>query len=820
MSGRRAWPELLLLLPAVLLTGCPEKTPPTAPASLTRTATSCSSVTLGWTPSTDAGGSGLKGYRIYRDGVLRKESIAPATTTTDVTSGSTAYTWAVSAFDNAGNESPRTTAASLTTPSCADTAAPSVPGGVVANAVGCTRIDVAWNASSDAGSGVRGYRVLRDGVFLREVAATGTSDTGVGASQVHAYTVAAVDNAGNVSAPSAGASAATGACGTAPRANAGPDQMTQTLIAVAFNALGSSDADGTITSYAWTFGDGASASGASVSHTYATAGTYTATLTVTDNAGLRASDTATISVANRAPIADAGAAPAPALTVSLSGVGSRDPDGTITSWQWAFGDGATGSGSTVSHTYAAHGTYDATLTVRDDKGAQSSDTVQVRTSGGALQWATSWGGDPWTADVSVKDVAVGPDGDPVVTGFFSGSMSLCGTLTSAGGNDVFVAKFDGTDGRCLWSRRIGGTSHDFGASVAVDGTNAVVVTGGFGGTVDLGAGPVASAGSYDVFVTKLSASGAPLWARRAGGTLDDSGAGIALDGAGNVYLAASFNGTADFGGGVVTSAGAGDVAIAKYAGANGAYQWSKRFGGAGADRPTGIAADAAGRIDVTGVFAGSASFGGATLASAGGNDVFVAQYQAASGAHVWSKRFGGTGDDYGNDVAVDAAGGLVVTGQFVTSIDLGGGVLTNANAPDIFVGALSSGGAHVWSKAFGKPSGFNEVSTGVATDASGHVLLGANVIDAVDFGGGALPMSGGYDPVVVELGAGGSHRWSKRFASLSSTYNYHGPVAVDAAGNVFATGSFSGLMDVGVTLANAGGLVGKSTDGFLVKLGP
>src|SRR5207249_1280328 len=164
-----------------------------------------------------------------------------------------------------------------------------------------------------------------------------------------------------------------------PVANAGPDQFTQTLTMVPFNGWRSLDSGGTITSYAWTFGDGGSASGMSVSHAYAAPGTYNATLTVTDSRGLRASDTAIVQVANHPPVANAG--PDQTMTVggmvTFNGAGSSDPDGTITAYAWNFGDGASGNGATMTHSYSAAGTYTATLTVTDNKGAQGTDAALV-----------------------------------------------------------------------------------------------------------------------------------------------------------------------------------------------------------------------------------------------------------------------------------------------------------------------------------------------------------------------------------------------------------------------------------------------------------
>jgi len=162
---------------------------------------------------------------------------------------------------------------------------------------------------------------------------------------------------------------------------------------VTFDGTDSIDPDGTVVSYAWDFGDGEIGSGPTPSNTYATAGTYTVTLTVTDNAGV--TDTATamadITVANQPPVADAGgpysastnASPCGDLDprcdgdVTFDGSGSTDPDGTIVSYDWDFGDGTVvpDAGATPSHTYTVSSTYIVTLTVTDSGGATATDTA-------------------------------------------------------------------------------------------------------------------------------------------------------------------------------------------------------------------------------------------------------------------------------------------------------------------------------------------------------------------------------------------------------------------------------------------------------------
>ncbi|MGD8626067.1 MAG: PKD domain-containing protein, partial [Anaerolineae bacterium] len=154
-------------------------------------------------------------------------------------------------------------------------------------------------------------------------------------------------------------------------------------LTVQFSADGSSDPDGTIVAYAWTFGDGSASSEANPTYTYNGAGTYQVTLTVTDDGGATADDTLTIDVsqANQPPVAVASADPqsgmAP-LTVQFSADGSSDPDGTIVAYAWYFGDGSASSEANPTYTFNGAGTYQVTLTVTDDGGATADDTLTIQ----------------------------------------------------------------------------------------------------------------------------------------------------------------------------------------------------------------------------------------------------------------------------------------------------------------------------------------------------------------------------------------------------------------------------------------------------------
>jgi large repetitive protein len=144
-----------------------------------------------------------------------------------------------------------------------------------------------------------------------------------------------------------------------------------------FDASGSSDPDGTITKYHWDFGDGQTldTTTPATAHIYSTAGVKTVTLTVTDNDGSTSQAQHSYTVLNRPPVA-AFTAPATAIAgnaVSFDASASADPDGSIVSYHWVFGDGQTRDTTTptTSYTYASAGTRTVTLTVTDNDGATS-----------------------------------------------------------------------------------------------------------------------------------------------------------------------------------------------------------------------------------------------------------------------------------------------------------------------------------------------------------------------------------------------------------------------------------------------------------------
>ena len=217
---------------------------------------------------------------------------------------------------------------------------------------------------------------------------------------------------------------------------------------------------------------------------------------------------------------------------------------------------------------------------------------------GTVEWVQN-GGSIY-GDFS-KGVAVDASGNSYITGSFSDVASFNGnSVTSAGQSDVFVVKYNNA-GTLQFIKREGGTSGEQASSIAVDASGNIYIAGNFSGTTTFGFSTITSAGSNDIFVAKYGYLGNLLWLQNGGGSYSDSAKSLALDNLGNVYVTGNFEVASIFSGNIIISKGDLDIFVIKYD-TGGIFQWIQKLGGNYVDSPTSIIIDPSGNIFLTGLY--------------------------------------------------------------------------------------------------------------------------------------------------------------------------------------------------------------------------
>jgi YD repeat-containing protein len=334
-----------------------ESVAPSVPTGLGATAVSQTQINLSWTASTDPGGSGVAGYKIYRGGSQIASSVTTSYSDTSLAAGTT-YSYRVAAYDVAGNVSAQSSPASATT---LDTTAPSVPANLNGSASSATQINLTWTASTD-NVGVTGYRVYRGGSQIGTSATTTYSDATVVGSTTYSYTVAAYDAAGNVSAQSTVKNVSTPDV-TAPSTPTGLSATAASPSRINLSWTGSTDTGGSgLAGYRVYRGGSLIASTTTTSYSntgLAASTTYSYTVAAYDNASNTSSQSNTASATTLPPVVASlstntwrwlkrGTNPTqidpPVVCTGSGGTGS----GYTYAWQWVSGDTETTAVSPTS----------------------------------------------------------------------------------------------------------------------------------------------------------------------------------------------------------------------------------------------------------------------------------------------------------------------------------------------------------------------------------------------------------------------------------------------------------------------------------------
>lgn len=402
---------------------------------------------------------------------------------------------------------------------------------------------------------------------------------------------------------------------------------------------------------------------------------------------------------------------------------------------------------------------------------------------------------------AITDIALDPDGNLVVVGFFDDFIELDATVLEGEGLglEAFAAKLDPT-GAPIWARAFVNTdaANEFalGVDVGADGTIAIV--GELQETVDFGTGPLSAAGDRDVFVLALGPDGTTQWAQAFGDAGAQLAAAVAVLPDGGIAVTGSFFGTIDLGGGPLTSEGdATDVFVAVLE-ADGSHRFSTDAGDDAYQYAHGLAVADDGTLAVCGEFEG-------TLAIAGGSfdadvgDLFLATF-AADGAEGWAVANTDPGYDSCHSVAFDGSGRVGITGRYAEGLDYGGqgGVPNETFRAFKFASVFDAGGAHVWSRGFGSgtwPEMGGDTDE-IAFDGAGNMILTGALTATADFGGGVLPSDNMPSVFVAKLGGDGTHVWSQTWVS-PELRQVIGGVAIDQGDAIVLGGEFAGELDLG-----------------------
>jgi hypothetical protein len=371
-----------------------------------------------------------------------------------------------------------------------------------------------------------------------------------------------------------------------------------------------------------------------------------------------------------------------------------DPDGAWTwaaaagsSTEYASAGGVSalpGGGAIVAGQFSGTATFGTTTPITS-AGLTDGFVAHVGPSG-AWTWVTRVGSTNYDDAVGVSALS---DGSAIVTGHFRGVVPFgTTTLTSAGDSDVFVARID-AGGVWAWATSAGGTGLDHVGGVSALPDDGAIVTGFLPGTATFGATTLTSAGKTDVFVARIDPSGTWTWATRAGGTSHDVGHGVSTLPDGGAIVTGDFAGTASFGTTTFTSTGDADVFVARI-GPDGSWTWATRAGGTMGIGASGVGTLPDGGAIVAGSFGGTATFGSTDMTAGGVVDGFVARVDP-TGTWTWANRARAFGSAEG--VSSLADGGAIIIGYFAGNATFGTSSLASAGFADVFVARIGTAGS-------------------------------------------------------------------------------------------------------------------------------
>jgi len=352
---------------------------------------------------------------------------------------------------------------------------------------------------------------------------------------------------------------------------------------------------------------------------------------------------------------------------------------------------------------------------------------------GSIQWLQKYNGPGDSTDYATS-IAVDISGNVYITGSSFGS----GTKS-----DYVTIKYN-SSGVQQWAQRYNAPDNesDNAYALTLDASGNVYVTGT----------SFIAGSTYDIYTIKYNTSGVQQWAQRynAPGNSTDSPSEIALDDAGNVYVAG-------YSIGIGTSL---DYLTIKYNSA-GVQQWEQRYNGPGnsTDNIFGLQIDGSGNVYITGFSGGSGSSG----------DFATIKYNSA-GVQQWLQRYNGSGNgfDVARSLGLDDSGNVYISGYTTET----------ASGEDFTTIKYNSAGVQQWLQSYNGPGNAGDEVNSCTIDSSGNVYItGYSKGNGTD-----------YDYATIKYSSAGAQLWVERYNGPTGNVDEPKSIAVDGSGFVYVSG--------------------------------
>ncbi|MEL6863123.1 MAG: SBBP repeat-containing protein [Bacteroidota bacterium] len=424
-------------------------------------------------------------------------------------------------------------------------------------------------------------------------------------------------------------------------------------------------------------------------------------------------------------------------------------------------------------------------------------------------WQVSTGSQNQSGIDEVSDVEVDAAGNVYVVGSYEGILKI-GTSDQAnqGLTDIFVAKFN-INGQFQWVRHIGGPNDDRGYGLAVDAQGNVYVTGYITGQAtffDIAGNDVTLTAGFgflsNVFCAKYNPSGVLQFARFDQFPLNECAKDIVVGSNGNIYVIAwhifSVSPFVDL-----------DLALYRYDSEFNYINGERIFALNTREQGTGISIDNNNNIYISGYFNTQAQLESSGLIINGiESEILLGKYDASLNLQ-WIRTAGGGGDDFSNDVEVDAAGNVFITGQCSDGATFGPITVQANGTNDFFVAKYNSEGTVQWVRNGGSDD--LDFAEGISINKDGEIFYTGSYTGTCQFSGNTIQSNGEFDAYMIKYNTFGEVLWYRGWGGINRDFARE--VVVDRFDGVVVVGAYSNTVTFAQSITSGGGM-----DGFVAKL--